>query len=159
MTKPELIELLKNYKENKAKLNIRLKELKLARIKLKSLEEIEVSLSVAYGLNQDIHSKNKVSDKVGKQVEENDTKRKELEQEIKDLEETVRNLREKVEAVDDRLESLKYREKEMLYAYYIEGRTYQDIGNNLYFRLFNQTRDGDTIKDIVEKATKKMLKL
>ena len=35
MTKSELVELLKCYKENKAKLNIRLKELKLARIKLK----------------------------------------------------------------------------------------------------------------------------
>lgn len=159
MTKSELIELLKSYKENKAKLNIRLKELKLARIKLKSLEEIDVSLSVAYGLNQDIHSKNKISDKVGKQVEENDSKRRELEEEIKELEETVKELREKVETVDDRLECLKYREKEILYAYYIEGRTYQDIGDNLYFRLFHQTRDGDTIKDIVKNATKKMINL
>lgn len=159
MTKSELVELLKSYKENKARLNIRLKELKLARIKLKSLEEIDVSLSTAYGLNQDIHSKNKISDKVERQVEENDSKRRELEEEISDLEEKVRELREKVDKVNDRLECLKYREKEMLYAYYIEGRTYQDIGNNLYFKLFNQTRDGDTIKNIVEKATKKMLNL
>ena len=152
MTKSELIELLKSYKENKAKLNIRLKELKLARIKLKALEEIDVSLSTAYGLNQDIHSKNKVSDKVGKKVEENDAKRRELEEEIKDLEETVRDLRDKVDLVDDRLACLKYKEKEMLYAYYVEGRTYDDIGSNLYFRLFKQTRDRDTIKDIVKKA-------
>ena len=39
MNKSDLIELLKTYKENKAKLNIKLKELKVARIKLKSLEE------------------------------------------------------------------------------------------------------------------------
>lgn len=159
MTKSELIELLKSYKENKAKLNIRLKELKLARIKLKALEEIDVSLSTAYGLNQDIHSKNKVSDRVGKKVEENDTKRRELEEEIKNLEETVRDLRDKVDLIDDRLACLKYKEKEMLYAYYIEGRTYDDIGSNLYFRLFKQTRDRDTIKDIVKKATQKMLDL
>ena len=159
MTKSELIELLKSYKENKAKLNIRLKELKLARIKLKALEEIDVSLFTAYGLNQDIHSKNKVSDRVGKKVEENDTKRRELEEEIKNLEETVRDLRDKVDLIDDRLACLKYKEKEMLYAYYIEGRTYDDIGSNLYFRLFKQTRDRDTIKDIVKKATQKMLDL
>ena len=159
MTKPELIELLKKYKENKAKLNIKLKELKLARIKLKALENIDVSLSTGYGLNQDIHSKNKISDKVGKQVEENDTKKIELQKEIEELEKTVKEFREKVEAVDDRLEGLKYKERELLYAYYIEGRTYEDIGNNLYFKLFNQTRDKDAIKKIVDEATRKMIDL
>ena len=159
MTKPELIELLKSYKENKAKLNIRLKELKLARIKLKSLEEVDVNLSVAYGLNQDIHSKNKISDKVGKQVEENDIKRTQLEEEIKELEKTVRELREKVESVDDRLIGLKYKEREILVAYYVEGRTAEDIGNKLYFQLFNQTRSDRHIQRIIEKATNKMLNL
>ena len=159
MTKPELIELLKSYKENKAKLNIKLKELKSARIKLKALEDIDVSLSTGYGVNQDIHSKNKISDKVGKQVEENDTKKIELQKEIEELEKTVKEFREKVEAVDDRLEGLKYKERELLYAYYIEGRTYEDIGNNLYFKLFNQTRDKDTIKKIVDEATRKMINL
>ncbi len=159
MTKEELILLLKSYKENKAKLNIKLKELKSARIKLKALEDIDVSLSTGYGLNQDIHSKNKISDKVGKQVEENDTKKIELQKEIEELEKTVKEFREKVEAVDDRLEGLKYKERELLYAYYIEGRTYEDIGNNLYFKLFNQTRDKDTIKKIVDEATRKMINL
>lgn len=159
MTKEELINLLKSYKENKARLNIRLKELKLARIVLKSLKEVDVSLTSVIEINGDIHSKNMISDKVGRQVEENDRKRIEKEAEIEFLENQVRKLREKVEAVDDRLEALKYKERELLYAYYIEGRTYQDIGNNLYFKLFNQTRDGDTIKKIVEKATNKMLNL
>lgn len=159
MTKSELVELLKCYKENKAKLNIRLKELKLARIKLKSLEEVDVSLSVSYGLNQDIHSKNNISDKVGKQVEQNDIKRIELEEEVKDLQEEVRKLREKVESVDDRLIGLKYKEREILTAYYVEGRTAEEIGNNLYFQLFNQTRSDRHIQRIIEKATNKMLNL
>lgn len=159
MTKSELIELLKSYKENKAKLNIRLKELKSARIKLKSLEDIDFTLSVSYGLNQDIHSKNKISDKVGNQVEQNDTKKRELKEEIKNLEETVRELREKVESVDDRLVGLKYKEREILTAYYVEGRTAEDIGNKLYFQLFNQTRSDRHIQRIIEKATNKMLNL
>lgn len=158
MSKEELIQLLKDYKENKAKLNIKLKELKHCRIKLKHLD-LETNSTTTYGINQDIHSKNKISNKILDTIEKNDIERIELENKIKDLEEEVRELREKVETVNDRLECLKYREKEMLYAYYIEGRTYQDIGNNLYFKLFNQTRDADTIKDIVEKATKKMLNL
>lgn len=158
MSKEELIQLLKDYKENKAKLNIKLKELKHCRIKLKHLD-LETNSTTTYGINQDIHSKNKISNKILDTIEKNDIERIELEGKIKDLEEEVKELREKVETVNDRLECLKYREKEMLYAYYIEGRTYQDIGNNLYFKLFNQTRDADTIKDIVEKATKKMLNL
>lgn len=159
MTKSELIELLKSYKENKAKLNIRLKELKSARIKLKSLEDIDFTLSVSYGLNQDIHSKNKISDKVGNQVEQNDTKKRELKEEIKNLEEEVRELRDKVESVDDRLVGLKYKEREILTAYYVEGRTAEDIGNKLYFQLFNQTRSDRHIQRIIEKATNKMLNL
>lgn len=159
MSKEELIQLLKEYKENKAKLNIRLKELKIARIKLKSLEEIDTSLTTAYGINQDIHSKNQISNKVLSKIEENDTKKRELEEEIKELEKVVRELREKVEAVDDRLIGLKYKEREILTAYYVEGRTAEDIGNKLYFQLFNQTRSDRHIQRIIEKATNKMLEL
>lgn len=159
MNKEELIILLKEYKENKAKLNIKLKELKTKRIKLKTYDNTDTSLTASYGINQDIHSKNQISDKVLRKVEENETKREELQNKIKDLEEDVKVLREKVEAVEDRLKCLKYREHQLLCAYHIEGRTYEDIGNNLYFKLFNQTRDKDTVKGIVEKALEKMINL
>lgn len=95
MTKEQLIELLKSYKENKAKLNIKLKELKLARIKLKACDEIETSMITSYGENQDIHSKNQISDKVSRKVEENDTRRLEIKKDIEQLEETVKDLRKK----------------------------------------------------------------
>ncbi len=159
MNKSDLIELLKTYKENKAKLNIKLKELKVARIKLKSLEETETSLTTTYGVNQDIHSKNQISNKVLSKIEEKESKAEQLEEEIEELEKTVRELREKVEAVDDRLIGLKYKEREILTAYYVEGRTAEEIGNKLYFQLFNQTRSDRHIQRIIEKATNKMLKL
>ena len=159
MNKSDLIELLKTYKENKAKLNIKLKELKVARIKLKSLEETETSLTTTYGVNQDIHSKNQIRNKVLSKIEEKESKAEQLEEEIRELEELVRELREKVEAVDDRLIGLKYKEREILTAYYVEGRTAEEIGNKLYFQLFNQTRSDRHIQRIIEKATNKMLKL
>ena len=159
MSKEELIQLLKEYKQNKAKLNIKLKELKSARIKLKSCNEIETSLTTGYGINQDIHSKNQISNKVLNKVEENDIRKLELEEKIKELEEVVKELREKVEAVDDRLEGLKYKEREILTAYYVEGRTAENIGNKLYFQLYNQTRSPRRIQMIIEEATEKMLKL
>jgi len=159
MTKEEFVKLLKEYKENKARLNIKLKELRTKRIQLKGCEEIETNITTAYGNNQDIHSKNKIGNKVLDSIEKNETRKEELEEEIKTLEESVRELRERVEAVEDRLEGLKYKEREILTAYYVEGRTAEDIGNKLYFQLFNQTRSDRHIQRIIEKATQKMLNL
>lgn len=159
MTRDDLIRLLKEYKQNKARLNIKLKELKLARIKLKACDDVETNATSTYGENQDIHSKNKISNKVLNKIEENDTKRIELEKEIQNLEETVKQLRNKVEIVEDRLEGLKYKEREILIAYYVEGRTAEDIGNRLYFQMFNQTRSDRHIQRIIEKATEKMINL
>lgn len=158
MSKEELIELLRDYKENKAKLNIKLKELKNNRIKLKEID-VETSITSSFGINQDIHSKNQISNKVLKKIEENETKKEVAKEKIEELEADVRKLREKVDLIDDRLESLKYKEREILVAYYIDGRTAEDIGNNLYFRLFNQTRSDRHIQRIIEKATEKMLNL
>lgn len=158
MTREDLIVLLKEYKENKARLHIKLKELKTARIELKYIDS-DTNLTSSYGENQDIHSKNQISDKVSRKVEENDTKRIELEKRIEALEEEVRKLREKVDTVEDRLEGLKFKEREILSAYYIDGRTYEDIGENLHYKLFQQKRNWETIKKIVEKATKKMIEL
>ncbi len=158
MNKEELINLLRNYKENSAKLNIKLKELKTARINLKC-DDFETSTTSNIGINQDIHSKNKISNKVLDKIEKNDERKEVAKQKISDLEAEVRELREKVELVKDRLDGLKYKEREILIAYYIDGRTAEDIGNNLYFRLFNQTRSNRHIQRIIENATNKMLNL
>ena len=158
MTREDLIVLLKEYKENKARLNIKLKELKNSRIKLKYVDS-DTNMTSSYGDNQDIHSKNQISDKVSRKVEENDIKRIELKNKIDELEEEVRELREKVDTVEDRLEGLKFKEREILTAYYVEGRTAEDIGKRLYFQLFSQTRSGRHIQRIIEKATEKMVKL
>ena len=138
MTREDLIILLKEYKENKARLNIKLKELKTLRIKLKYVDS-DTNLTSSYGDNQDIHSKNQISDKVLRKVEENDTKRIELENKIEGLEEEVRELREKVETVEDRLIGLKYKERELLVAYYIDGRTAENISRTLYYDMYQRT--------------------
>lgn len=159
MTKEELIELLKEYKQNKAKLNIKLKELKTARIKLKACDDIDISTTSSYGENQDIHSKNKINDKVLSKVEQNDTRRLELEVAIESLEETVRDLRNKVEAVEDRLIGLKYKERELLVAYYIDGRTAENISRTLYYDMYQRNCTPRYIQKIIEKATKKMINI
>lgn len=159
MTKEDLIQLLKEYKQNKAKLNIKLKELKSARIKLKTYNDVEISTTSTYGENQDIHSKNKISDKVLSKVEQNDIKRIELESEITNLEEIVKELRGKVEAVEDRLIGLKHKEREILIAYYVEGKTAEIIGEHDYEEICGRKCSGRYIRKIVKKATSKMINI
>lgn len=158
MTREDLIVLLKEYKENKARLNIKLKELKTSRIKLKYVDS-DTNMTSSYGDNQDIHSKNQISDKVSRKVEENDIKRIELEKKIEELEEEVRELRDKVEAVEDRLIGLKYKERELLVAYYIDGRTAENISRTLYYDMYQRTCTPRYIQKIIDKATQKMINI
>lgn len=97
MTREELISLLKEYKENKARLNIKLKELKMNRLVLSGLDDIETSMTTSFGINSDIHSKNAISDKVSKAVAENESKKDEIIEKINNLENMVKELRDKVE--------------------------------------------------------------
>lgn len=156
MTKEELIELLKEYKENKAKLNLKLKELKSARIELKACDDIEINTTSTYGENQNIHSKNKISNKVLSKIEENEIRRLKLKEEIDNLEEIVKELRTKVEAVEDRLIGLKYKERELLVAYYIDGRTAENISRTLYYDMYQRNCTPRYIQKVIEKATNKM---
>ncbi len=163
MNKDELVNLLKKYKENIAKLKLRRLEKKKCEQRLRQYKRIESGTTSVTGINCDIHSKNKISNKtentVIDMIELNEKEIKEAEERIKELNVEIEELVDKVTQISIRLSALKYKEKEILYAYYIEERTYEDIGNNVYFQLFNQTRDKDTIRNIVEKATQKMLNL
>ena len=159
MDKEELIQLLKEYKENRAKRKIKLKELQNARNALKYCDDIDTSVTATLGVNQDIQSKNKISNKVLDRIEINDKRRRDLEEKISKLEKEVRELTDKVDTVEDRLSALKYKEKEILTAYYVEGLTAEDIGNRIYWELFKQTRSERHIQRVIEIATEKMANL
>ncbi|MBO5348976.1 MAG: hypothetical protein J6A89_04055 [Clostridia bacterium] len=163
MKKEELVDLLKSYKENIAKLKLRKLEKKKLERKLKQYKRLESNTTGSIGINCDIHSKNKISNKTEKTVidmiELNEKEKEEAEESIKKLTTQIEELEEKVAQASIRLSALKSKEKEILYAYYVEEQTYEYIGNKLYFRLYNQTRDVGTIKKIVEKATNKMINL
>lgn len=153
-----LINLLKNYKENKVKLKIKLKELKNKRIQLKNLE-VDTTVSGINYDNEGIHTKNAITDKTGNSIAKTDARRIKLEEDIAKLEEEVRALRRDVETVDDRLEILTYKEKQLLIARYIEECSYADIGNRIYYQLYSETRSEDTIQRMVNRALKKVSKI
>lgn len=163
MTKENLIIDLKNYKENIAKLKLRRREKKKCEKRIRQYKRLESNITGIVEINSDIHSKNNISNKTEKTVlntiELNEKEIKEAKERIKELILEIEELEDKVTETSIRLSALKYKEKEILFAFYVEGRSYEDIGNNLHFRLFNQKREPEAIKKIVEKATNKMIKL
>lgn len=157
MTKEQLILLLKNYKENKAKLKLKLREKENILRKIESLKNVTLSVT-SYEENSDIHSKNIITDKVGNKASDNLDVEADLKIELEKVEDEIKELSLRVEDVEIRLEGLKYKEREILTAYYIEGRSPIEIGKELYFRLFSQTRSERTIQKIIERATEKISK-
>lgn len=164
MTKEELIQLLKDHKENVAKLKLRKKEKNSYERKLNAKPpKIEISMSSATGINSDIRSKNKISDKVGDTVvnaiAKYEKEQEEIRRKIADLNTIILELEEKVEEAEIRLNSLYYKEYEILNAYYVENRTAEDISQNLYFQLFSRTCSPRYIRTIIQESTEKILNL
>ena len=158
MTKEQLILLLKKYKENKAKLKLKLKEKEKLIRKIEQLKEISIS-TVRTEINNDIHSKNSISDKVGNNAVDNIDKENEYREELDVIEAGIIELNESIEEIDIRLDALKYKEKQILIAYYIDGCTYEDIGNRVYWQLFKQTRSERHIRRVIERCTDKIISL
>ena len=158
MTKDQLILLLKKYKENKAKLRLEIKEKEKLIEQLKDVGEIYLK-SNTIKLNSNIKSKNSITDTVGNTVSNSIDKENNIYVQLESLEKEIIQLNDLIEEVDIRLEALQYREREILKAYYIDGCTYEDIGNRVYHQLFGQMRTARNIQDVVEKAIKKMLKI
>jgi hypothetical protein len=159
MTREDLILLFRTYNENKSKLELRLREKKMIEKRLAGEREIETSITNSYGLNNDIRSKNSISDKVGNAVLREETKIEEDKSRLEELEKTISELQDKVDEVEIRLRGLKYKERIILNAYYAEGRTAEDISCNLYFEKFSRTCSKRYIEKIIQKGTEKLIKM
>ena len=158
MTKETLILLLKQYKENKAKLKLKLREKEKLLRNIEQLKDISISTANT-GINNDIHSKNSISDKVGNSASDNVDKTKEYQEQLDILEQEIIELNDIIEEIDIRLDALKGKEKDILMAYYVDGYTYDYIGNVVYWQLFNKTRSERQIKRMIERSTEKIISL
>ena len=158
MTKDQLILLLRKYKENKSRLRLKLREKERILRQLEIIKESELK-SGDNDINSGIRSKNSISDKVGNFVSNTADKENELKLEIESLQKEIDELSGVVEEINIRLDALKYKEKQILIAYYIDGCTYEDIGNRVYIELFHQTRSTRHIQRLVEKCIDQILKL
>ncbi len=161
MTKDELICRLKNHKKNISSKELKERRLNKLIFQLDKLKNAapEAPISSAPGINNDIRSKNKISNKVENAVVNKLTEIEELKNEIFDLKMEIQKLDDNIEDVRIRLNALNYKERKFIEEYYFNGRTFEEIGNKVYYELYNQTRDSKTIKTIIRNARNKMLKL
>lgn len=148
MTKEQLILLLKNYKENKAKLKLKLREKESILRKIESLKNVSLSVT-SYEENSGIHSKNIISDKTGNKASKNVDIETNYNEDLERIENEIKELETKLEEINIRLEVLKKRNKDILIKYYVEQNTYQELAEE-----YKMSMRG--IQKIVKKATEKM---
>lgn len=105
MTKFDLIELLKSNREDTSKLELRKREKTNYEIELKQLEKIEneTNMTTSFGINNDIHSKNMIGDKVSKAAIKKADIEAELKQKIADTESEIKIFEDRVIQANVRL--------------------------------------------------------
>lgn len=158
MSKEEIIEQLKEFKEKQGRLALKRNTRKRKKIQLRKRKK-ELKIKITQGYSEGSSKTNKITSSVEEAVIEKDEKIQELRNEIQELTDDIELLETDLEEVNIRLGSLTYLEKEIIYAYYVENLSYKEIGEETYYRIKHQTRDRRTIKDKIEQINKKMEKL
>lgn len=102
---------------------------------------------------------NSISNTIQDCVEKKEERIKELEEEKAQLEAENVAIKSRTDDVEIFLKALKFKEKTIIVEHYIEGNSYEDIGNRVFWNIFKQTRNGDTIKKVADRAIEKMIKL
>lgn len=158
MSKEEIIQQLKLFKEKEGKLALKRNLRKRKKIQLrKRIKEIKVKITQGY--SEGNSKTNKITSSVEEAVIDKDEKIQELKNEIQELTDDIELLETDIEEVNIRLGSLQYLEKKIMIAYYVDNMSYQEIGLDTYYEVKHQTRDRRTIKNIIKKIEIKMEKL
>lgn len=159
MTREDLIKLFDKNKEDISKYEKNKKRIREINIIIeKTKKETDTKITSTY---KEIPSGNTniISNTIEECIEKKEEKIKELEDEKIKLEAENMTIKSRIDDVEILLKALKFKEKTIIVEHYIEGNSYEDIGNRIYWNLFKQTRDGQTIKRIADRAIEKILKL
>lgn len=157
MSKDEMIELLKSYKEKKAKKDLRLEEKRRLERDKKILEnDYSTNTTPTY---MEGGRSNQVSSKVESKICKKDSRILEIEKRINELDEEIEELNYYLNQVNIRLGSLNELENKIITAYYIDEQDYDYIGNITYYEVKHQTRSEETIKRMIGQIINKLTKL
>lgn len=159
MNREDLTQLFDKNKEDIAKYEKNKKRIKDINELIKKIEkDINIKTTTTYKEAQSSPT-NKISSVVENFVEQKDEKISKLEEEKTELEAENIIIKSRIEDVEIYLKALKFRERTIIIEHYIEGNSYDDIGNRVFWKLFGQTRGGAAIKKIADRAIEKMLNL
>lgn len=154
MDKEQMIEHLRNYKTYKYQIHNLEKEIK----KLNAIIfDFNIRLTNQMGINADIHSKNKTSDKVSEAVIELEKKREKNQLQVNQLMMEKQKLTEYVDEVDSFLKALYDIERVAVENFFVNHRTKFDIGENIFLKEFGVPKSEKTITNIINKAFNKLL--
>lgn len=159
MKREQLIELFDKNKEDLSKYEKNKKTIREINKMIDKLKKnTDTKITTTY---KEISSgaTNSISNTIQDCVEKKEERIKELEEEKAQLEAENVAIKSRIDDVEIFLKALKFKEKTIIVEHYIEGNSYEDIGNRVYWNLFKQTRDSQTIKRIADKAIEKMIKL
>lgn len=159
MTREELIQLFDKNNENVSKYRKNKKRIKEINKYIENIKkQNDTKITTSY--NEISSGKtNTISNKIENSIEVKEAKIEKLEEEKTELEAENIILKSKIEDVEILLKSLKFKERTVIIEHYIEGNSYEDIGNRVYWNIFNQTRNWEAIKKIADRAMQKMLKM
>ena len=158
MSKEELIKLFDKNKETISKYERNKKNIKQIEKEIERTgKENEIKLTTTY--KEVVSKTNLTPNRIENQLEKKEEKIKKLEEEKSMLEAENIILKSKIEDVEIALKALKFKEKTIIVEHYIEGNSYEDIGNRIFWKIFGQTRSANSIQKIAEKAILKMLKI
>ena len=159
MNRDDLVQLFDKNKEDIAKYEKNKKRIKDINELIRKIEkDININTTTTYKEAQSSPT-NKVNSVVENFVEQKDEKIRKLEEERTELEAENIIIKSRIEDVEIYLKALKFRERTIIIEHYIEGNSYDDIGNRVFWKLFGQTRGGAAIKKIADRAIEKMLNL
>lgn len=158
MNKNEIIELLKNYKERQAKLDLKKNEKRRKEIQLERLKEEEYSINIT-PIYAEGGKGNGTNSKVESAVVNKSSDIEILEKELVNLGREIELLEIDLKDTDIRLGTLTYLEKEVLTDYLINEMTCSEIGNLTIYKIKRQTRSERTIREIIKKALEKLEKI
>ena len=159
MKREQLIELFDKNKEDLSKYEKNKKTIREINKMIDKLKKnTDTKITTTY---KEISSgaTNSISNTIQDCVEKKEERIKELEEEKAQLEAENVAIKSRIDDVEISLKALKFKEKTIIVEHYIEGNSYEDIGNRVFWNIFKQTRNGDTIKKVADRAIEKMIKL
>lgn len=156
LERKEVIEKMKRYNLNCSII----KELKKTINDLeKEKNDYNIKVTSSYGVNNDIRSKNKISDKVSNSIILKEKENEFINEKLKTLYTKLYRKEKEKEFVEGFINALKKSDREIIVAVYIEGIPINQVIKEVYFKMYDRTCEPKTINARLGKPIDDLIKI